>query len=64
MMSMPNSEVERSGAKIDLQVADELTPPDEEYLLYFSGAKQSEMRAARVETCILKILDGLGLRDV
>jgi uncharacterized protein YdeI (YjbR/CyaY-like superfamily) len=33
------------------------------YLLYFSGAKQSKTREARVEKCIPRILDGLGLGD-
>jgi len=33
------------------------------YLLYFSRAKQSQTRAARVEKCIPPILDGLGLDD-
>jgi uncharacterized protein YdeI (YjbR/CyaY-like superfamily) len=41
-----------------------LTPGRQrEYLLYFSGAKQSKTRAARVEKLIPQILDGLGLRD-
>jgi len=33
------------------------------YLLYFSGAKQSKTREARVEKCLPRILDGLGLND-
>jgi len=33
------------------------------YLLYFSGAKQSKTREARVEKCVPRILDGLGLDD-
>jgi uncharacterized protein YdeI (YjbR/CyaY-like superfamily) len=33
------------------------------YLLYFSGAKQSETRAARVEKCTPQILAGKGLDD-
>jgi uncharacterized protein YdeI (YjbR/CyaY-like superfamily) len=33
------------------------------YLLYFSGAKQSKTREARVEKCIPLILDGMGLDD-
>lgn len=41
-----------------------LTPGRQrEYLLYFSGAKQSTTRTARVEKCTPRILDGLGLRD-
>jgi uncharacterized protein YdeI (YjbR/CyaY-like superfamily) len=33
------------------------------YLLYFSAAKQSKTREARVEKCIDLILDGMGLDD-
>lgn len=33
------------------------------YLLYFSGAKQAKTRAARVEKCMPRILDGIGLDD-
>jgi len=33
------------------------------YLLYFSAAKQSKTREARIEKCIPKILDGKGLDD-
>jgi len=33
------------------------------YLLYFSGAKQSKTREARVEKCRRRILDGKGLDD-
>lgn len=33
------------------------------YSLYFNGAKQSSTRAARVEKCIPKILEGKGLDD-
>lgn len=33
------------------------------YLLYFSGAKQSKTREARVEKCVPQILDGKGLDD-
>lgn len=33
------------------------------YLLYFSAAKQSKTREARVETCIPQILNGKGLND-
>ena len=33
------------------------------YLLYFSAAKQSKTRTARVEKCIQQILDGKGLDD-
>ena len=33
------------------------------YLLYFSAAKQSKTREARVEKCMQRILDGKGLDD-
>jgi uncharacterized protein YdeI (YjbR/CyaY-like superfamily) len=33
------------------------------YILYFSKAKQSKTRKARVEKCIQQILDGKGLND-
>jgi len=33
------------------------------YLFYFSGAKQSKTRAARVEKCLRQILNGKGLND-
>lgn len=33
------------------------------YLLYFSGAKQSKTREARIEKCMPRILDGKGLDD-
>jgi uncharacterized protein YdeI (YjbR/CyaY-like superfamily) len=33
------------------------------YLLYFSSAKQAKTRMARVERCVPRVLDGLGLDD-
>jgi len=33
------------------------------YILYFSGAKQSTTREARVEKCTPQILKGKGLQD-
>jgi uncharacterized protein YdeI (YjbR/CyaY-like superfamily) len=33
------------------------------YLLYFSGAKQSETRTSRIEKCLPRILKGKGLND-
>ena len=33
------------------------------YLLYFSAAKQSKTREARIKKCIQRILDGKGLND-
>ena len=41
-----------------------LTPGRQrEYNLHFSEAKQAKTRAARIEKCAPKILDGKGLRD-
>ncbi|MEZ5245062.1 MAG: YdeI/OmpD-associated family protein [Acidimicrobiales bacterium] len=41
-----------------------LTPGRQrEYHLHFSSAKQAATRAARVEKCVPKILDGKGFRD-
>ncbi|MDB5051451.1 MAG: hypothetical protein JWO30_4522 [Fibrobacteres bacterium] len=43
---------------------DGLTPGRQKgYLLYFSEAKQSKTREARVEKCIPRILDGIGRDD-
>ena len=43
---------------------DALTPGRQRaYLLYFSGAKQSKTRSARIEKHIPHILDGKGLND-
>jgi uncharacterized protein YdeI (YjbR/CyaY-like superfamily) len=43
---------------------DALTPGRQRaYLLYFSAAKQSKTRESRVEKCIQKILNGMGLDD-
>jgi uncharacterized protein YdeI (YjbR/CyaY-like superfamily) len=33
------------------------------YLLYFSAAKQSQTREARIDKCIDRIFDGMGLND-
>jgi uncharacterized protein YdeI (YjbR/CyaY-like superfamily) len=41
-----------------------LTPGRQKaYLLHFSSAKQSKTRESRVEKCLPKILDGMGLDD-
>ncbi|MCA9188035.1 MAG: YdeI/OmpD-associated family protein [Pirellulaceae bacterium] len=52
-------------ANAELQKAfDALTPGRRRaYLLHFSGAKQSKARAARVEKCTARILQGKGLHD-
>ena len=43
---------------------DALTPGRQRgYLLYFSAAKQSKTREARVEKCVQQILKGKGLND-
>lgn len=43
---------------------EKLTPGRQRgYLLYFSGAKQSQTRTARIEKCIPLIFDGIGLND-
>ena len=43
---------------------DALTPGRQRgYLLYFSAAKQSTTREARVEKCVQQILNGKGLND-
>ena len=43
---------------------DALTPGRQRgYILYFSAAKQSKTREARVEKCLRQILDGKGLND-
>ena len=43
---------------------DALTPGRQRgYLLYFSGAKQSQTRESRVEKCMQQILKGKGLYD-
>ena len=43
---------------------DALTPGRQRgYLLYFSAAKQSKTREARVEKCVQQILNGKGLND-
>ncbi len=42
----------------------ELTPGRQKgYLLHFSQPKQSKTREARIEKCIPRILDGIGLND-
>ena len=43
---------------------DALTPGRQRgYILYFSAAKQSKTRQARVEKCVQQILNGKGLND-
>ena len=57
-----------SGAEITLRLNraafDALTPGRQRgYLLYFSAAKQSKTREARIEKCVQQILKGKGLND-
>ncbi len=49
----------------DLKTAFEALTPGRQrgYLFYFSQAKQSKTRTARVEKCIQNIFDGKGLND-
>ena len=49
----------------ELKTAFEALTPGRQrgYLLYFSQAKQSKTREARVEKYIPKIMEGLGLND-
>ncbi|MGM9478512.1 YdeI/OmpD-associated family protein [Pedobacter sp. GSP4] len=49
----------------DLKTAFEALSPGRQraYLFYFSQAKQSKTREARVEKCMPKIMDGKGLDD-
>lgn len=62
---MPDEFRERLDEMPELQAAfDGLTPGRQRgYLLYFSGAKRSATRAARVEKHIPRILTGKGLND-
>ena len=52
---------ESSGLK---EAFEALTPGRQRgYILYFSAAKQSKTRESRIEKCIPKIFDGMGLDD-
>ena len=52
------------GSAVLKESFESLTPGRQRaYLLYFSGAKQAKTREARVEKCVPRILDGLGLDD-
>jgi uncharacterized protein YdeI (YjbR/CyaY-like superfamily) len=63
--AMPEEFRSELDADPSLQAAFETLTPGRQkgYLLYFSGAKQAKTRLARVEKCIPRILDGLGLDD-
>lgn len=62
---VPEEFQERLDADPKLKAAFEgLTPGRQKgYLLYFSGAKQSKTREARIEKYIPKILQGIGFHD-
>jgi uncharacterized protein YdeI (YjbR/CyaY-like superfamily) len=62
---MPDEFEKRLNASAKLKRAfDALTPGRQRgYILYFSGAKQSKTRAARIEKCERQILEGKGLND-
>lgn len=62
---MPEEFASRLADDLKLQAAfDALTPGRQRgYLLHFGQAKQSATRAARVERCIPRILEGKGMDD-
>lgn len=62
---IPAEFLSRLAENPDLKAAfDALTPGRQRaYLLYFSSAKQSKTREARIEKCVPKILSGIGLDD-
>jgi uncharacterized protein YdeI (YjbR/CyaY-like superfamily) len=52
------------GSPVLKKAFDVLTPGRQRgYILYFSAAKQSKTREARVEKCVQQILNGKGLND-
>ena len=63
--SFPDEFITRLEEIPDLQEAFEALTPGRQraYLLYFSAAKQSKTREARIEKYVPKILDGKGLND-
>jgi len=63
--TVPEELVNKFDEDPDLRAAFEALTPGRQrgYLLYFSGAKQSKTRTARVEKSIQKILDGKGYND-
>ena len=63
--NMPDEFAEKLNADANLKEAfEQLTPGRQRgYLLYFSQAKQSKTRAARVEKYIPVIMEGKGLND-
>lgn len=63
--AVPEEFKERLDTDRALKAAFEALSPGRQraYLYHFSQAKQSATRAARVQKCIPRILDGLGLDD-
>lgn len=63
--SVPEEFQEQLDGRAALKIAfDALTPGRQRaYLLYFSSARQSRTRAARVHKCMASILQGKGLDD-
>ncbi|MDQ0191337.1 YdeI/OmpD-associated family protein [Alicyclobacillus cycloheptanicus] len=63
--SVPEEFHQKLQERPDLKAAfDALTPGRQRaYIFYFSAPKQSKTRAARIEKCMQKILDGKGLYD-
>jgi uncharacterized protein YdeI (YjbR/CyaY-like superfamily) len=64
-LELPGELQDKLNESADLKTAFEgLTPGRRRaYVLYFSGAKQSKTREARVEKCVPQILAGKGLND-
>ena len=63
--AMPAELKEKLDGSRALKTAFEALTPGRQrgYILYFSAAKQSNTRAARVEKCVPQILKGEGLND-
>src|SRR5215469_16322994 len=64
-IEMPEEFQNRLDQSPALKTAFEALTPGRQrgYILYFSGAKQSKTRKARVEKCVPQILNGKGLND-
>jgi len=64
-IEMPEEFQNRLDQSPALKTAFEALTPGRQrgYILYFSGAKQSKTREARVEKCVPQILNGKGLND-
>jgi len=64
-IEMPEEFQNRLDQSPALKTAFEALTPGRQrgYILYFSGAKQSKTREARVQKCVPQILNGKGLND-